>query len=72
MKNILITGINGFVGGSLAEKELNMGNNVIGIVRDINNKTQTDILDRCTVIRGDILDADLDRHNLSSCGIIDC
>ena len=59
MKNILITGINGFVGGSLAEKELNMGNNVIGIVRDINNKTQTDILDRCTVIRGDILDADL-------------
>tara|TARA_R110000851_G_scaffold12300_3_gene42840 strand:- start:1016 stop:1942 length:927 start_codon:yes stop_codon:yes gene_type:complete len=59
MKNILITGINGFVGGSLAEKELNMGNNVIGIVRDINNKTQTDILDRCTVIRGDILDTDL-------------
>ena len=59
MKNILITGINGFVGGSLAEKELSMGNNVIGIVRDINNKTQPDILNRCTVIRGDILDADL-------------
>ena len=59
MKNILITGINGFVGGSLAEKELSMGNNIIGIVRDINNKTQPDILDRCTVIRGDILDADL-------------
>ena len=59
MKNILITGINGFVGSSLASKELEMGNNVIGIVRDINNKTQKDVLDKCTVIRGDILDGEL-------------
>jgi CDP-glucose 4,6-dehydratase len=59
MKNILITGINGFVGSSLAAKELEMGNNVIGIVRDINNKTQKDVLDKCTVIRGDILDGEL-------------
>jgi len=59
MKNILITGINGFVGSSLAEKEVESGNNVIGIVRDINIKTHKDILDRCTVIRGDIEDIDL-------------
>ena len=43
MKNILITGINGFVGSSLAEKELESGNNVIGIVRDLNIKTRKDI-----------------------------
>jgi|TARA_B100001564_G_C20623171_1_gene663365 CDP-glucose 4,6-dehydratase len=59
MKNILITGINGFVGSSLAEKEVESGNNVIGIVRDVNIKTHKDILDRCTVIRGDIEDIDL-------------
>ena len=40
MKNILITGINGFVGSSIAEKELEAGNNVIGIVRDKNKKSQ--------------------------------
>jgi CDP-glucose 4,6-dehydratase len=59
MKNILITGINGFVGSSLAEKELNSGNNVIGIIRDKNKKTQKDILDKCTIIYGDILDSEL-------------
>lgn len=59
MKNILITGINGFVGSSLAEKEIERGNNVIGIVRDINRKSQLDILDKCTIIYGDILNSDL-------------
>jgi len=59
MKNILITGINGFVGSSLAEKELESGNNVIGIVRDLNIKTQKDILDKCTIIRGDIEDINI-------------
>tara|TARA_R110000796_G_scaffold222600_1_gene338795 strand:- start:124 stop:1062 length:939 start_codon:yes stop_codon:yes gene_type:complete len=59
MKNILITGINGFVGSSLAQMELNKGNNVIGIVRDINKKTQKDILNKCSIINGDIIDAEL-------------
>jgi CDP-glucose 4,6-dehydratase len=58
-KNILITGINGFVGSSIAEKELLNGNNVIGIVRDINKKSQLDILNKCTIIYGDILDGEL-------------
>jgi CDP-glucose 4,6-dehydratase len=59
MKNILITGINGFVGSSLAEKELGNGNNIVGIIRDENNKTQQDIINRCTIIKGDILDLNL-------------
>lgn len=59
MKNILITGINGFVGCSLAQMELNKENNVVGIVRDINKKTQKDILDKCSIITGDIVDGEL-------------
>lgn len=57
--NIFITGINGFVGSNLAEYELKRGNNVIGIVRDINKKSRPYILDKCTIIRGDILDLNL-------------
>jgi CDP-glucose 4,6-dehydratase len=56
-KNVLITGINGFVGSSVAEREIINGNNVIGIVRDINKKSQLDILNKCTIIYGDINDA---------------
>ena len=59
MKNILITGINGFVGSSLAEREIKNGNNVIGIIRDKNKKTQKDIINKCTVIIGDIQDGEL-------------
>jgi CDP-glucose 4,6-dehydratase len=58
-KNILITGINGFVGSSIAKREIDNGNNVIGIVRDINKKSHLDILNKCTIIYGDILDSDL-------------
>ena len=59
VKNKLITGINGFVGSSVAEREINNGNNVIGIVRDINKKSQIDILNKCTIIYGDITDSEL-------------
>lgn len=59
MKNVLITGINGFVGSSIAKRELERGNNVIGIVRDINRKSQKDILDKCTIIYGDITNTQL-------------
>lgn len=58
-KNILVTGINGFVGSAIAQREIQNGNNVIGIVRDINKKSQLDILNKCTIIYGDILDGDL-------------
>lgn len=35
-KNILITGINGFIGGNLAKRFLSLGANVVGIVRNDN------------------------------------
>lgn len=56
MKNVLITGINGFVGSALAIDQLARGNRVHGIVRDTNHKTREDVLSRCTVVRGDIRD----------------
>jgi len=59
MKNILVTGINGFVGSSIAQRELDRGNNVIGIVRDKNKKSQLDVLNKCTIIYGDINDTNL-------------
>lgn len=64
-KNILISGINGFVGSNLALNELKHGNKVIGIVRDLNDKSQRDILDRCTIIRGDISNQNLIKRILS-------
>ena len=38
-KNILITGINGFVGGNLAKKLVKLNSNVYGIVRSQNYKS---------------------------------
>jgi len=53
-KRILITGLQGFVGSNLALHELARGNEVVGIVRDTNHKTRPDVLDKCSIIRGDI------------------
>jgi len=55
-KNILITGIQGFVGSNLALHELARGHHVIGIVRDRNHKTRKDILSKCSIVVGDICD----------------
>jgi len=55
-KNVLITGINGFVGSGLAIDQLARGNRVVGIVRDDNHKTRADVLSRCSITRGDIRD----------------
>jgi CDP-glucose 4,6-dehydratase len=60
-KNVLITGIQGFVGSNLAIRELAAGNHVIGIVRDVNHKTRPDVLQRCSIVRGDV----------SSLGLVD-
>ena len=57
--NVLITGINGFKGSNLALHELKQGNAVIGIVRDKNAKTRSEIQSQCTIINGDICDFDL-------------
>ena len=54
--NIFITGINGFVGSVAAEYFLNGGAHVIGLVKDRNKKTRLDILDRCSIVYGDIQD----------------
>lgn len=58
-KNILITGIQGFVGSNLAIQELAAGNHVIGVVRDTNHKSRVDVLDKCSIVRGDVTDASL-------------
>ena len=61
-KNILITGINGFVGGNLAKKLVNLNSNVYGIVRTQNYKSllyYENIYKKCVVINGDILDKEL-------------
>jgi len=58
-KNVLITGIQGFVGSELAIDQLARGNRVIGIVRDLNHKTRKDILSNCAIARGDIRDQSL-------------
>lgn len=61
-KNILITGINGFVGGNLAKKLINFNSNVYGLIRTQNYKTllyYENINKKCVIINGDILDKEL-------------
>ena len=38
-KNVLITGINGFIGGNLAKELLVQGANVIGLIRNQSKQT---------------------------------
>lgn len=63
--NILITGINGFLGSHCAEHFLAAGAHVIGIVKDLNRKSQEGILRRCSIVEGDIRDIDVIRYALS-------
>ena len=58
-KNVLITGINGFIGGSLAKKLIENGANVFGILRNNNQDTflyYEKINKQVVLINGDILD----------------
>ena len=64
-KNVLITGIQGFVGSNLAKMEVASGNHVIGIVRDKNHKTRPEVLDTCSIIRGSIDDPAVVDHAIS-------
>jgi len=64
MNNILITGVNGFVGSHLAKRLLNENYNVIGIIRDNNNNKmlkhlEIDNHDKLTLVRGDIIEKDV-------------
>ncbi len=61
-KNVLITGINGFIGGNLAKELLVQGANVIGLIRNQSKQTflyfeglEKDIV----IINGDLADKDL-------------
>jgi len=65
-KIIFITGINGFVGSSVAQYYLNKGFKVVGLVKEFNFKTQPDILNKCAIVKGDIRDKDLLRGILSN------
>jgi len=67
MKSCLITGINGFLGSSLAETILKTRPDVriVGIVKDRNFKSRRDILDRVSVIYGDIRDFETVRYAVS-------
>ena len=61
-KNVFITGINGFVGGNLAEELINKGANVFGLVRNINQSTYLyymKINPKIEIINGSITDKEL-------------
>lgn len=71
MRNILITGINGFLGSQCARYFHNKGYHVVGLVRDINIKTQPDIHKFCSIVRGDVLDKNLVQSVMSKYEIQD-
>ncbi|MCL4457679.1 MAG: GDP-mannose 4,6-dehydratase [Nitrospirae bacterium] len=64
-KNVLITGINGFIGGNLAMACLRKGANITGIIRNIKKNTilfYGGMADKVNIIQGDITDKDLMRR----------
>lgn len=54
-KNVLITGISGFVGSSVARHLLGEGAKVVGLVKDV-NRNHGDVLEKCTMVIGDVTD----------------
>jgi nucleoside-diphosphate-sugar epimerase len=64
-KNVLITGINGFLGTAVAKSFLEEGVYVIGVVKDVNRKTDLSILSKCSVVDGDIRDKDVLQYAMS-------
>lgn len=65
MGNVLVTGANGFVGASLCDRLLSMDKTVVGLIRDRNYKSRRDILDRISVVYGDLRDYDTVRYAVS-------
>ena len=61
-KNVLITGINGFVGGNIAKKLSELNANIFGLLRNNSKKSLLffeKIDEKVTLIKGNILDKDL-------------
>jgi CDP-glucose 4,6-dehydratase len=74
-KNIFITGINGFVGGNLAERALLNGANVFGLQRNTDQRSflfSSGLEKNILLVNGDIRDKDLlkgffEEHNIDIC-----
>ena len=61
-KNVLITGVNGFIGGNLAKALINRGANVYGLIRNAKHDTLLyfeKLNEKITLIEGDLTDKDL-------------
>jgi len=66
MQRVFITGVNGFVASALAKRLLDIGvERVVGLVRDRNFKSRRDILDRISIVYGDLRDIDVVRYAVS-------
>src|SRR5688572_15886906 len=62
MKNVLVTGMNGFIGSALAMRLLDNGCSVVGFVRDRNYKSRRDLHDRVSIVYGDLSDTNAVRY----------
>ena len=65
-KNVLVTGINGFVGGNIAKKLSELNANIFGLLRNNSKKSLLffeKIDEKATLIKGNILDKDLYNNN---------
>ncbi len=65
MKNVLVTGANGFVGAAVCDRLLKMNKTVVGLIRDRNYKSRRDLLDNISVVHGDLRDYDTVRYAVS-------
>jgi CDP-glucose 4,6-dehydratase len=65
MENVLVTGANGFLGAALCERLLSIGCRVVGLVRDRNYKSRREILDKISVVHGDLRNFDTVRYAMS-------
>jgi len=65
MENVLVTGANGFLGSALCERLIDDGCRVVGLVRDRNYKSRREILDKISVVHGDLRDFDTVRYAMS-------
>lgn len=64
-KNVLITGINGFLGSSVAKCLVDAGASVTGIVRSLNTNHE-DVLSDCNIMLGNITDYNFLREVISA------
>jgi CDP-glucose 4,6-dehydratase len=61
-KNVLITGINGFIGGNLSKKLVDLGANVYGLIRNAKHDTFLyfeGVPNKITLIEGDLIDVNV-------------